>query len=118
MGFPMLGERPLTLRRRSGLVTWDSSGSPVTPSPVDSSITGSVQPLTKDDIKRLPEGYRIDKWRKVFTFTILEPLDQTTESIGDQIVIDGEVYTVNLIDPWGPVAPIPHCEALCVRAKE
>lgn len=114
----MLGQRALTLRRRTGAVTWDSSGEPVSPASADTAITGSIQPLTKDDIQRLPEGYRIDQWRKVFTFTTLEPLDQTTQAAGDRLVIDGEVYTVNLIDPWGSVAPIPHCEALCVRVKE
>lgn len=116
---PMLGRRAFTLRRydAGGDVTW-VDGEPVKPAAVDSVISGSVQPLTKDDVQRLPEGYRIDKWRKVFTDVRLHSLDQVGSIESDQLVIDGVVYTVNLTDPWVPVAPLPHYESLVVRVKE
>lgn len=115
---PMLGRRALVLRRRAGAVAWDSNGAPVAPASADTAITGSVQPIGKDDVKRLPEGYRRDEWRKVFTETELHPLDQSSANpAGDQLVIDGKVYTVNMVDDWS-TGPLPHYEAFVVREKE
>ncbi len=114
---PLLGKRPITLRRRSGAVTWNSRGEPVEPAPADTTIQASVQPIGKDDVQRLPEGYRRDEWRLVMTASELHPLDQDDDTAGDQLVIDGKVYTVNLVDDWSDFL-LSHYEALVVRTKE
>ena len=99
-------------------MTADSSGNLVTPAPVDTAVTGSVQPIGRDDVKRLPEGARRDEWRKVFIDTEVHALDQTSSSpTGDQFVIDTKVYDVVMVDDWS-TGPLPHYDALCVRVKE
>ena len=114
---PMNGRRAITLRRRDGALAWDTNGDPVKSTPVDTPITGSVQPVGRDDVQQLPEGYRRDKWRKVFTDVLLHTLDQEGSIQADQLVIDGEVYTVMLVDDWSQFL-LPHYESLVVREKE
>ena len=60
-------------------------------------ITASVQPLTGNDMRLLPEGARADNTKSLFTPTKLK----TTGDAGpDVVVINSEDYEVFNVESW------------------
>ncbi len=67
------------------------------------SISASVQPATPEDMKRLPEGQRIDETIKLYTTTELKTVDVDAQTAADRITYDGQVYEVQQVTPWSEV---------------
>lgn len=112
----LLGERDVTRRRRTGGTRTAGRWTPG--SAVDTTIRGSVQPLGGRDRLVLPEGLRQSVGKKVYTAVRgdLRAADQATGLEGDEVVIDGEVYTVVHVDNEHPL--IGHDRAFLLRTKE
>lgn len=70
--------------------------------PTEETIWASVQPVTGEVVERLPEGVRSRDAREVF----VEPphdiraLDEDTQTPGDAIEIDGDIYRVLEVKSW------------------
>lgn len=60
----------------------------------------SVQPPTNEDLKRLPEGRRIDDTFVVFTRTRLQIGGPGTGFKPDLVTIDGKLYEVEHLEHW------------------
>lgn len=78
------------------------------------SVKASVQPFSGRAKDELPEGARTNDARYVFTETALTPTDDAAGTNGDTLVIDGEVFEVKAVDPWGG-SILPHWRATAVR---
>ena len=89
-----------------------------TPGEVDPafvSVVASVQPATREDLQRLPEGQRIVGAYKLFTDTrlLLARQDQS----GDRVQIGGDWYLVTAEEVWDNNV-IPHYAYLATRIVE
>ncbi len=68
------------------------------------SITASVQPITGEDVKRLPEGVSTEGLIKLWTTTALKtPRDVSGSSGGDTISFSGRTYMVESVSDWNTV---------------
>ncbi len=105
-------------RRRYAAGTWDSTGSYVRGATTVGTISASVQPLNGKDTKSLEEGERASDWRKVYTASDLEPVDQTegADAAGDRLLIDGLLYEVRTVAPWPFL--LAHNRARVCRVQE
>lgn len=111
----LLGERSLT-RRRYAAPTW-TAGRPVAGSSSDTAFLGSVQPLRGRDRHVLPDGIRASDGRKVYCDRgTLRVDDQHTGDAADEVVIDGDVFTVVHVDSDHPL--LEHDRAYLVRNQE
>jgi hypothetical protein len=63
-------------------------------------IQCSIQPLGKNLVKMLPEGYTKIDSRTVRTTSILRTTSQFTELSADETEIDGLTYRCFARDPW------------------
>src|SRR5262245_31168887 len=61
-------------------------------------IDASIQPITGRVTQAVPEGYRAEEMRVVFTTTELRALTPTTR--GDFITYNGEVWEVAKSERW------------------
>lgn len=111
----ILGAEPVTLRSfapgtRNALGGFDPGAATDTP------IFGSVQPLEGVDRAILPEGERHRDGIKVYTKSPVRPVDQYTQQIGQQFIVDGVVFEV-----WNAARQrsiIPHYRAFALRVQE
>lgn len=69
---------------------------------VDSTIqiVASVQPVTGNDLLRLPEGRRSVETRVLFTATELRAGGQGKDHEADHVEMDGERWEVQLAEKW------------------
>jgi hypothetical protein len=84
-----------------------------------STLTGTWQPASGDDLKPLPEGRRIGTIYKLYTATTLVIDDPEKQVDGDKIVspLDGLEYTVSAQGNYTNNL-IVHNKYLCTRVKE
>lgn len=62
------------------------------------SISASVQPVSGQELQRLPEGERVKDWLYVYTPTELNTREG--KKAADKISIDGANYEVATVDDW------------------
>ncbi len=55
-------------------------------------IQASVQPVTGEDLKPLPEGRRLDDYVKVYTDSNLQMMQETTGTNPDRLTWRGHTY--------------------------
>lgn len=79
------------------------------------SIVASVQPATREDLQRLPEGQRITGVYKLFTNDRL--LLARDDQSGDRVQIGGDWYLVTAEEVWDN-GLIPHYAYLVTRIVE
>ena len=58
----------------------------------------SVQPISGEELMRLPEGYRAENMRELWTTTELKVAGAGQEA--DKIDIDGKIYQVESVKKW------------------
>lgn len=111
----ILGESDVT-RRRYAAGSYDSTGSWVgDPSPTDTTIQMSIQPMPGDQVQLLPEGLRTRNVQVGYTES-----DMITAVAngprGDQIIDGATTYDVHEAGPWAAV--LPHTQVALVEVQE
>ena len=90
---------PITLRRLASGSYVD--GLWVEGAPTDSTITASIQPLSGEDMKSLPEARRQSEGYNMFTSTQVKTVeDAGSDQNADKIVFSGKEYEVYQVKPW------------------
>lgn len=69
------------------------------PAPTILSIQGVLQPATKADLQRLPEGRRVDDMRSFWS--PVELFIQSDANASDQITVAGDIFEVSDCEAWG-----------------
>lgn len=87
----LLATHDVTITRYTGGGA-DANGRATARSSTTSTVRGSVQPMTGQDLKRLPEGTTFSDTQAVFVTAAVEP--------GDEFTIDGQRYQVAFASPW------------------
>lgn len=82
-----------------------------------STLRGSLQPATGDDVETLPEGERSKRVRVLFTATELRTVDQSARTSADQVSVDGDWYEVRTVKPYG-TTPLAHRRVVLVAVQE
>lgn len=77
-------------------------------------LVGSLQPASGRDRKNLPEGMATGDVRVLYSETEVRTASDRTKIPADAVTVDGEVYEVVHVEPWGGTL-IPHYKALLVR---
>lgn len=92
MGDPDFGAASITLRRGTrGMQEGESVATNV-----DSTITALVQPADRNDIKKLPEGDRLQDVVSVWSATEMQ-----VSPVADVLVVGAKHYRVIALEPWG-----------------
>lgn len=81
-------------------------------------ITASCQPMTANELLRLPENQRTKEWVKIFTTTKLSTADTEKKTNADVLIIDGSRYEVSSVKNYtmqGPVTGIQYYRCDAVR---
>lgn len=113
----ILGQEPITLRRyNAALTTWGTDGRVTPPTTTDTTIQASVQPAAGRDLEALEEGKRSLHSVRVYTTTALRVADARDQTLGDRLVIDGEVFEVAVVMRQRSI--IPHFKVIAVELRE
>ena len=110
----MLGSEPIT-RTSYAAGTRDSNGAWVQGAAATTTIYGSPQPATDEDMQSLPEGERRRSGKRVYTPTALHTVDQVAGKSADVLTIDGVAWQVRRCDRQRSV--IPHYKAIATRVQ-
>ncbi len=89
---------------------YDANGRAVARTSTSSTARGSVQPMTGQDLKRLPEGTSITDTIAVFVTAEL--------AAGDEFTIDGERYQVAFVAPWMTAGNYTRAVGIALDARE
>lgn len=84
--------------------------------PNELTIRGSVQPVTSEDLQRLPEARRLFKLYRVYSEEHLKSVRENLEN-PDIVVISGEDYEVIDVDDWSN-GIIQHYKSIVARIQE
>lgn len=83
---------------RRGTQSADTNGRVTSNSGSSLSISAVVTPVSGRDLQRLPEGFRTQELRSIFTTTELKTTDGSNEA--DVVSIDGALWQVQSVVPW------------------
>lgn len=64
------------------------------------SVLASVQPVSADDILRIPEGDRERQMWKLYSADELRAANEATKAKPDQLTIDGDLFIVKMVEKW------------------
>ncbi len=110
---------PLTLSRVTGASSVDEQTGTMSPvARTDIPITGTIQPLSGNDQSILPEGYRVDEARVLYSSADVKTVDQYNATEADRIIIDAIVYQAQTVFPRRPRSLIRHTKTLLLRLRE
>lgn len=104
-------------RHRGGTPT-NVGGRPSFPATTDTTILGSLQPVSGSDLQKLPEG---DRSRVVMKLYAQAELRTATPggAPADEVTFGGVRYLVYQSQPWPAVGGIPaHWRCLLVKVQE
>ena len=110
----ILGERPITRRRFSGVSTADHRRELT--GATDTTSLASVQPLSGDELENLPEGDRRRRMRKFYSSDDWRVADVSAGLPGDHAIIDTEEYEVFAVEPLTNL--IPHNKVIVRGIQE
>lgn len=108
----LLGEQTITRRRFSTpSPRRGADGRTLDPSPgVDLEFGATVDPITGDAIRKLPEGERDERQIYILTDEVdLRIASRKGELVADQVIWEGDVYEVVSVMRYRRI--IPHLEA-------
>lgn len=113
----ILGARPFTRYRRAAGTT-SSAGIYVPGSETSSTQSGSIQPLTDEELQVLPEGLRSRDPRVILTTSDLRVADPQTGLPGDEVIWPAvsERYLVQMVGRTYDL--LPYYRAIVVRKPE
>lgn len=105
-----------TVTRRAAH-SYDADGLLVLGAASTFSIVASVQPVTGRNTVAVPEGYRGEEQRVIFTTTELRGLgDSTAAPAPDTIALGGETWTIVHTEAWYGLSGAPHWRAYAARS--
>ena len=111
----ILGARPMT-RRSYAANTHDTDGYTVQGASTDTTIKGSLQPASGDDLQVLSEGDRVRRARKVYTTTLLYAGGVDTQRRSDDVIDGADTWQVMHVERQ--TALIPHYKAILLAPAE
>lgn len=74
----------------------------------------SLQPISGKTLNALPEGYRSKAQYSFWTKTEMRGLQQGTEQLSDQILIDGKWYSVYSLKDWTRTSFLVHHHCVAI----
>lgn len=83
-------------------------------SETESDITASVQPVSGDDLLRMPEGLRTRDVVAIYTADSLRTANETDGIAADHVVHQDEEYEITSVERW-TLPMLPHYRAIGVR---
>ena len=96
--------------------SFDANGRLIAPSVASTlTVVASVQPMTSDDTKRLPEGLRNRSGVSVWCVTELRGADVTAGIPGDTFTFDGRTFEVTSAERWADLGNF--WKHLCVQVE-
>jgi len=99
MGF--VREQEISIIRLTGGSIDRATGRPTDKVETPGTLCGSIQPITGEDLNKLPDGYRTSDLKVIFTH---EPLEED-----DKIIYNERTFRVEHEDEWDPgSSTIPH----------
>lgn len=75
-------------------------------------VLASVQPLTGDEIARIPEGDRKRERRKAYSADLLHSGSDENQAAPDVVTVDGVKFQVESVEPW-----LGHWKAILVKIE-
>lgn len=91
---------------------WEDAGAPEI-----FNISGTVQPTTGEKLEVLLEGKRAEKIVEIITSTKLRATNPETQTKGDNVEIDGEVFEIIQALGWRN-GLLPHYSCIAIKEKE
>lgn len=76
--------------------------------------SASLQPISGKTLKALPEGYRSKAQYSFWTETEMQGLEQGTDHLPDQILIDGQWYSVYSLKDWTRTSFLVHHHCVAI----
>lgn len=74
----------------------------------------SLQPISGKTLKALPEGYRSKAQYSFWTKTEMRGIQQGTSQLSDQILIDGQWYSVYSLKDWTRTTFLTHHHCVAI----
>lgn len=87
------------------------------PSPLEITINASLQPVTGEELKQLPEGRRTDQTYKLYSSVQFKTLKEGIGQQPDYTIIDGFVFEVIMSQRWGNDV-INHYKAIIAKTNK
>jgi hypothetical protein len=103
-------------RKRFAIVAYDDYGRPSVPKPTEDTIQAWPQPVSGDDLERLPEGRRTKEVIKLYSLDEIYSTDTSEADMADIVTIDGKEYEVENVYDWD--ADGLYWKALAVRKDQ
>lgn len=75
----------------------------------------SVQPIDGYTLQALEEGYRSKAVYQFWTKTRINGLEQNTDQLSDQILLDGEWFSIYNLKPWIRTSFLAHHHCIAIR---
>lgn len=75
----------------------------------------SVQPISGKTLQAMPEGYRTKAQYSFWTKTPIQGLEQGTNKLPDEILIDGTWYSVYALKDWTRTSFLIHSHCIAIR---
>ena len=88
------------VRKRFDEVPYDDHGRPAIPDPEEDTIRAWFQPVTGDDLERLPQGRRTKKVVKFYSLDEIFSASTSKYDMPDIIVIEDEEFEVQNVSDW------------------
>lgn len=112
-------QREITLERTFSPGQWNDDGTFQKGEVSSETVLASLQPMSGNEIQRLPEGRRNKKSLKVFSAFPLNIANAKTGLAGDILVINNERYEVWQVMDWTNAAqPVRHYSYICQLVSE
>lgn len=74
----------------------------------------SLQPISGKTLQALPEGYRSKAQYSFWTKTEIHGIQQGTDQLPDQILIDGLWYSIYALKDWTRTSFLIHCHCVAI----
>lgn len=103
-------EGPVTVQTLTDPILNKDNGRYSKPIPTTRIIRGSLQPITGEDLNKLPDGYRTFDVKVLFAHVSLKE--------DDKIIWKTDNYRIEHKDEWEPeFSPIPHYRYILVKEE-
>lgn len=80
-------------------------------------IHGNLQPITGEDMKLLPDGFKRTSVRKLYTKAQLKTIDEDNNTSADFITLEDGKYQVQVSEPWAG-RRLKHYKVLLVKQEK
>ena len=103
-----------TIERATSEGSWGDDGRFKRGAKKEFEIEASIQPLTGNMIKLLPEHRRNSESVIIFSSERLFPTDEKSQRAADIVNYDGKKFEVFTVKKWAEFTDIPHYESIAI----